>query len=87
MAIHVQDEEADWLLREFARRRGLGLTAALKIAVREASRQEDDRVATFMARIQPVIDRSRARQVAKGATTVSQRDDKAFMDEMWGEEK
>ncbi len=84
MAIHVQDEEADWLLREFARRRGLGLTAAIKVAVREASEHEGDRVSTFLARIKPVIDRARERKpVGEAGKAV---DDKRFMDEMWGED-
>ena len=46
MAIHVQDPEADRLLREFAKRRKVGLTTAIKIAVREADeatgRQADE---------------------------------------------
>ncbi|MBN9067247.1 MAG: type II toxin-antitoxin system VapB family antitoxin, partial [Rhizobiales bacterium] len=41
MAIHVQDEETDWLVREFARRRGLGITEAIRVAVREAGEREE----------------------------------------------
>lgn len=85
MAIHVQDDEADWLLREFAKRRGLGLTAAIKVAVREASVLEESHVEQLRARIKPVIDRSRARMAQDGVAT-SRVDDKQFMDEMWGEE-
>jgi hypothetical protein len=84
MAIHVQDEEADWLLREFAKRRGLGITAAIKVAVREASQMEDSQFDSFMARIKPVLDRARAHKAANG-TSDRPPDDKAFMDEMWGE--
>lgn len=84
MAIHVQDEEADWLLRDFARRRGLGLTAAIKAAVRDATRFESSRADDFLKRVKPVIDRSRARKTALGRNN-KHVDDKAFMDEMWGE--
>lgn len=86
MAIHVQDEEADWLLREFARRRGLGLTAAIKVAVREASQHEDNQVEAFMARIGPVLDRARTRKALQ-SDAARRVDDKQFMDEMWGEEE
>lgn len=85
MAIHVQDEEADWLLRDFARRRGLGITAAIKVAVREASARDDARVEQFMARIKPVRDRAEARKAKSGSVALAPADDKLFMDEMWGE--
>lgn len=86
MAIHVQDEETDWLVREFARRRGLGLTAAIKIAVREASQHEGAQVEDFLARIKPIQDRARARK-PRGVTGEQPGvNDKLFMDEMWGEE-
>jgi antitoxin VapB len=83
MAIHVQDEETDWLVREFAKRRGLGLTAAIKTAVREASKLDETQVDAFMADIKPVLDRARARKAQNGNKPV---DDKRFMDEMWGED-
>lgn len=86
MAIHVQDEEADWLLREFAKRRGLGITAAIKVAVREASAREESHVEQFMARIKPVLDRAKARKADAGNVPHGAADDKQFMDEMWGEE-
>jgi len=86
MAIHVQDDETDWLVREFARRRGLGITAAIRTAVREASEQEQDGVAAFLSRIQPVLDRARARKAEAGTQGILV-DDKAFMDEMWGEKR
>lgn len=82
MAIHVQDEETDRLVREFARRRGVGITAAIKIAVTEAGGRDAQAVADFMARIKPVIDRARER---RGSARFDAEDDKRFMDEMWGE--
>lgn len=80
MAIHVQDEEADWLVREFARRRGLGITAAIKAAVIEASATERSAGEALAQRLEPIVQqvrRHRQRQFEEG--------DKAFMDEMWGE--
>ncbi|MGQ2906028.1 MAG: type II toxin-antitoxin system VapB family antitoxin [Neoaquamicrobium sediminum] len=62
MAIHINDEEADWLLREFARKRKLKLTDALKAAIQEATRLENQKVQEFQARVQPVIDRARIRK-------------------------
>lgn len=34
MAFHVRDEETDTLVRELAQRKGVGLTEAVKLAVR-----------------------------------------------------
>ena len=45
MAIHVQDPETDRLLREFAKKRQVGLTAAIKLAVREADEAVERRIA------------------------------------------
>jgi len=86
MAIHVQDDEADWLLRDFARRRGLGLTAAIKAAVRDATRFESSKADDFITRVKPVIDRARTRKAQSGLGNHPV-NDKAFMDEMWGEPK
>jgi antitoxin VapB len=83
MAIHVQDEETDWLVREFARRRGVGITAAIKVAVEDALRRErrdtKEGVELLRRRIQPIIDEVKARRVKV------LKDDKSFLDEMWGE--
>jgi len=80
MAIHVQDEEADWLLRDFARRRGVGLTAAIKLAVKEASVLERQSFESFQARLKPIVD-----QIA-GIPTVDNTDYGKLTDELWGEE-
>ncbi|MBE7185777.1 MAG: type II toxin-antitoxin system VapB family antitoxin [Methylobacterium mesophilicum] len=37
MVLHVKDDRTDWLVREFARRRGLGITEAIRTAVEEAT--------------------------------------------------
>jgi antitoxin VapB len=60
MAIHVQDEEADWLVREFARRRGLGITEAIKVAVREAGDREERNFEEYKRRIEPIVEQMRA---------------------------
>ncbi len=79
MAIHVQDEEADWLIRDFARRRGVGITAAIKLAVQEASRHERDNVDELLRRIEPIIAEFR------GKIAPQTQSDKEFMDDMWGD--
>jgi len=79
MAIHVQDEETDWLVRDFARKRGVGITAAIKLAIEEATSHERQGVEEFARRIEPIIEQIRALK-ASGFE-----DEKAFMDDMWGE--
>lgn len=80
MAIHVQDEETDWLVREFARRRGLGITAAIRAAIQEASFQEKTAGELLGQKIEPLLKQVRSNRDASFHQT-----DKAFMDEMWGE--
>jgi antitoxin VapB len=80
MAIHVQDAETDWLVREFARRRGLGITEAIRTAVREASAHERGAGDLLAEKIEPILREIRGRR-REGFDE----DDKAFMDEMWGE--
>jgi antitoxin VapB len=82
MAIHVQDDEADRLVREFARRRGIGITQAIKTAVQEATRHEKLGGQALRQRIEPLIQQVRANL----KEPFSFEEDKAFMDEMWGEE-
>jgi antitoxin VapB len=81
MAIHVQDEETDWLVRDFARRRGVGITAAIKLAVQEATEKELSAGDALARKIEPIV--SRLRAIKKPEV----QDDKEFMDEMWGEPK
>lgn len=83
MAIHVQDDEADRMVREFARRRGVGITAAIKLAIREAEREERQGGEALLRRLEPIL--RQVREARKGRT-FSSADDKAFMDGMWGEE-
>lgn len=80
MALHVQDEETDWLVRDFARRRGLGITAAIRTAVLEAMAKEQEAGDTLARKLEPIL-----RQVRAHRREGFEGNDKAFMDEMWGE--
>ena len=80
MAIHVQDEETDWLVRDFARRRGLGITAAIRTAVQEASAHELSAGDALAQKIEPLL-----KQVRAHRRPGFEEGDKPFMDEMWGE--
>jgi antitoxin VapB len=82
MAIHVQDEEADRMVRDFARRRGVGITAAIKLAVKEAEDRQRRGGEALLDKIQPILKEIRA---ARKGRKFSPEEDKAFMDEMWGE--
>ena len=82
MAIHVQDKETDALVREFARRRGVGITAAIKLAIEEASSREKQGAEVLKRKIEPILEEIRRARKRK----FSAEEDKAFMDEMWGEE-
>ena len=82
MAIHVEDKETDALVREFARRRGVGITAAIKLAINEATSAQQQRLEAVRKRIQPIIEEIRAARAGRPAM-----DQKAFMDEMWGEDE
>lgn len=79
MAIHVQDEEADWMIREFARRRGVGITAAIKLAVQEATANERSSAEDLLRKIEPLVREVRAKMKPQAQS------DKEFMDDMWGE--
>ncbi len=79
MAFHVRDPETDALVRRLARQKGVGLTEAIKVAVRE--KIERDRKA------KPMLERIRAIQdeVASWPET-GLKADKAFFDELSGDE-
>lgn len=79
MAIHVNDEETDWLVRGFARLRGLSITAAIKLAVTEATAKEVSAGEALGRKIEPIL--RRIRELKRDDV----RDGKEFMDEMWGE--
>ncbi len=76
MAFHIKDKETDRLVRELARRRGVGLTEAVREAVlHEIEREEQkpslwERTADIRARIQAYPD-------------TGLKADKAFMDSLY----
>ena len=77
MAFHVRDTETDTLVRELARRRGVGLTEAVKLAVgAELARSEDGK---RWAKVREIQDRIAAR----GRTGLVA--DKAFFDDLSGQ--
>jgi len=69
MALHVQDSEADQLVRDFARRRGVGITEAIKIAVKEADKQADARADKLREAIAPLQRRMKEAMARKGMTS------------------
>jgi antitoxin VapB len=77
MALHVQDEETDWLVRDFARRRGVGITAAIKLAIEEATEKERIGVEMAKQRLEPIWKEIRAMKPAEP------HDHRKFVDEMW----
>ena len=77
MAFHVRDSETDTLVRELARRRGVGLTEAVKLAVgAELARHDVD---GRLAKVREIQDRIAAR----GRTGLVA--DKAFFDDLSGQ--
>jgi len=77
MPFHVRDDETDKLVRALARRKGIGLTEAVKLAVRNELANEEDRP--------PLRERLRAiaREIAALPDT-GLKADKAFYDELSG---
>ena len=77
MPFHVRDAEADGLVRELARKRGVGLTEAVKIAVRAELTRDDG--SEYMAKVREIQDRIAAR----GRSGLKA--DKAFFDDLSGQ--
>jgi antitoxin VapB len=77
MAFHVRDKETDKLVRALARRKGVGLTEAVRLAVSNELASAQD---------QPSL-RERLRAIAKDIATYPDtglKSDKAFYDELSG---
>ncbi len=79
MAFHVRDRETDTLVRELARKRGVGLTEAIKQAVGA----ELERAAGAPTMLDKIHDLQR--EIAKRSDT-GLKADKAFFDWLSGEE-
>lgn len=85
MAIHVKDEETDMLVRQLAQMRGIGITAAIKEAAREAiavdleqaTRQNE---VPLQERLKPLL--QRLDKLPRSETKA----DKRYFDKLWGEE-
>ena len=79
MAFHVRDPEADALVRMLARQNGMGITEAIKVAVREKI-ERDKKAKPMLERIRAIQD-----EVASWPDT-GLKADKAFFDELSGDE-
>lgn len=80
MAFHVRDKETDTLVRELARKRGVGLTEAVKQAVRTELDRKEDGVARKLAAMKAISD-----EVASWPRT-GLKADKAFFDGLSGDD-
>ena len=78
MAIHVRDPKTDALVRELARRRGIGITEAIREAVDEALKSE--RQADLWQATEEI------REKLKAYPETGEVVDKRFFDELWGQE-
>lgn len=78
MPFYIRDAETEALVREFAHRRQIGLTEAVKLAVRSELRREDD-----AAPLQERIAKLRAEILSRPATGLVA--DKRFFDELSGD--
>jgi antitoxin VapB len=77
MAFHVRDPETDSLVRKLARQEGVGLTEAIKRAVR--AKLEDKQALPLRDRLRKIAD-----EIAKYPDT-GLKADKAFFDDILGE--
>jgi antitoxin VapB len=86
VAFHVRDPKTDALVRELARKRGIGITEAIREAVEQALEADssktprEERIADLRARLQPLLDRIDAMPRSNVVL------DKRFYDELWGQE-
>lgn len=78
MPLSIRDELTDRLVRKLAKRKGLGLTEAVRLAVENELRREDEAV-PLRQRLRPLQHRIAARP-ATGLEA-----DKAFYDELSGD--
>lgn len=79
MVIHVKDEETDAMVRKLARQRGIGITAAIKVAVQEALVADAPKTSLW----ERTAD---LRDELNAYPKTGEVADKKFFDEMWGED-
>ena len=78
MALHIRDEETDRLVRLLAERKRIPLTQAVKLAVGNELRREDETLSLW-ERLKPIRDRVTSRP------NTGLEADKAFYDELSGD--
>ena len=79
MPFHVRDPEADALVREYAEEKRVGITDAIKLAVRRAREADDQARDEKLARMRAISDRIAA------LPNTGLKADKAFFDELSGD--
>ena len=81
MAFHVRDPKTDALVREVARRRGIGITEAIREIAEEALAGEKARETgeELRRRLQPLFDKVDA------MPRTGKRADKQFFNDLWGQ--
>ena len=83
MALNLRNRQTERLVRELARRRGVGLTEAVHEAVEEAMKRDGmpDRTPgeALRERLQPLFDR------LDRYPRTGEKADKAFFDDLWGQ--
>lgn len=79
MPFHVRDPETDALVREYAEEKRVGITDAIKLAVRRAREADDKARDEKLARMRAISDRIAA------LPTTGLKADKAFLDELSGD--
>ncbi len=79
MPFHIRDRETDALVRELARKKGVGLTEAVKLAAKAELQRDTEQT--------PLLERIRAlREVVMSRPATGLEADKAFFDGLSGEE-
>ena len=79
MPFHVRDAEADAMVRQYSEDNRVGITDAIKLAVRRAREADDKARVEKLARMRTVSDRVAA------LPDTGLKVDKAFFDEMSGD--
>lgn len=76
MAIHIRDPDTDAVVRRLARRRGVGITEAVKLAAEAELRRDADDIQAALRDVQAEV-------AARGRSGLKA--DKAFFDDLSGQ--
>lgn len=83
MAIHIRDPKTDALVREIARRRGIGMTEAVREVFEEALLRDEhasrSKADDLRARLKPLL------ETLDATPRTGLKADKQFFDDLWGE--